>query len=129
MILLLLTVLVALYLFRDPRLHDYSFQPNGNHITERKTATRKITYYVDRGHFSNTLSGWLFGFKVWEVRQSKQDKLIHQLEENVEAAYLKRMRILCKKEKKEVQKKGKTAGFWVSGTPSCDEILKKFGES
>jgi len=39
---------------------------------------------------------------------------------------LRAMRVLCKEEREEVRKKGRT-GFW-SSTPSCDILERKFAE-
>ncbi|KAK3819989.1 MAG: hypothetical protein J3Q66DRAFT_336005 [Benniella sp.] len=131
-----LIAFVALYLyprFLDRRLHDYSLHPNGNHIYPRHTTAKSILYFVDENQFSNTYfreeqSGW-FNFKSWKVLLStpdQQDQLFKRMEANVEADYLRVMRVLCKEEREEVRKKGKI-GFW-SSTPSCDILERKFAE-
>ncbi|KAI8350847.1 hypothetical protein B0O80DRAFT_127919 [Mortierella sp. GBAus27b] len=159
-ILLIILSVYSNYLFPDSPTHsdpssplrDFSLRPKTNYLTPRHTTLRNVPYFVNEDRFMGTyFPGKKYEFSASGARQlnvkldhvTQQGRrvgpLFKQMEDNVEAAYLKELQSRCKEERRrKTAAMNEAMGFWGADrrllqvaqrmpTPSCTTIEEKFG--
>ncbi|KAG0361458.1 hypothetical protein BC939DRAFT_430418 [Gamsiella multidivaricata] len=125
----------------SPAASDFSLGAHGSYQSERFTSVHHVPYFVNERKFRNTFM--IPGQDHVDLNRIVDGihvrKILTQLEENVENAYLRYMRTECANEKKRKEMAHSRAmGYfgpnkerWEAAqrmtTPSCDAIREKFG--
>lgn len=115
----------------------------GSYQSARFTSAHHVPYFVNKRKFETVFMapGTTDRLNLDQLHNGvKIQKILNQLEENVEVAYLRAMQAECVEEKdRKVRAQNRAMGFWGPDkklweqaqkmtTPSCDIIREKFGE-